>query len=205
MKLLPHHSMWVASLALSIFLSSVPLYAQAQTGTPGVLIDQLVQQIQIGLAKVQKDLTAQGLPPLDSVTLDLQTEAKRQVGAKINLYVISFGKKWERDRSQEVEITLQPPSPSLPLHAAAAPSIADELVGAIESAAMGTEKAKANQEVPLRVTGLKAILNFVVQADTSGGLNFKISPITVDFSGDLANSAIQKITVLYQTPDKSKK
>jgi NTP-dependent ternary system trypsin peptidase co-occuring protein len=196
-----------AVLLLSIFLGLLASHGQAQQtiDNEGILIDRLLKEIQVGLAKVQKDLVAKNLPPLQSVSLDLTVEAKRQVGAKINLYIVSFGKKWERDRTQEVEITLKPPSPSKPLKAAAGPVIADELASAIESVAEGIKNAKTNTEVPLEPSALKVVLSFVVQGDTSGGVKFTITPVTVDLSGDLANSAIQKITVTYQTATKTEK
>jgi hypothetical protein len=167
----------------------------------GILISQLITQIQIGMAKAQKELADKKIPRLKSVTLDLSTEAKIGAGGKINLYIFSFGKKWERDRSHEIEVTLKPPSPKEPLKVAAGPAISDQLKDAIVSAANGIQTARQNPDVPLEASGLKVVLNFVVKGDTSGGVNFQILPVTVDLSGDLANSAVQKITVLYENPE----
>lgn len=182
-----------------------PAFAQPLDSGQGVLIDQLLTEIQTALANVQKDLKFENMPPLKSVTLDLVVEAKREVGPKVNLYVITFGKKWERDRSQEIEVTLTPPSPNLPLKAAQGPSVSEELVSAIEDAAKGVQKARDNKDVPLDASGLKVVLSFVVKGDTSGGVKFQIVPITVDLTGDLAHSATQKITVLFQNPEPAKK
>jgi hypothetical protein len=166
-----------------------------------ILIDKLLVEIQLALANAQKQLATEGMPHLESVTLDLITEAKREVGGKINLYIVSFGKKWERDRSQEVEITLKPPSPSLPLPVGKGPSVSDQLVSAIVNAARGVQNARKDKDVPLVTTSLKVVLNFVVKGDVSGGVSFEIAPITVDLSGDLTNQAIQKITVVYKNPE----
>ncbi|HEV2102010.1 MAG TPA: trypco2 family protein [Candidatus Acidoferrum sp.] len=174
---------------------------KAAEGDEGILISKLITQIQIGMAKAQKQLSDKKIPKLKSVTLDLSTEAKISAGGKINLYIFSFGKKWERDRSHEIEVTLKPPSPTQGLKVAAGPSISDQLSDAIVSAASGIQVARQNQEVPLEASGLKVVLNFVVKGDTSGGANFQILPVTVDLSGDLANSAVQKITVLYENPE----
>jgi Trypsin-co-occurring domain 2 len=175
-----------------------------QSNGQDILIDELIHQIQLGLANAQKDLAEEKMPTLNSVTLDLVTEAKVSAGGKINLYIVSFGTKWERDRSQEVEITLKPPSPTAPRPVGKQPAVSDQVMNAIVSAGRGVHAASTNKDVPLVATGIKVVINFVVKTDTSGGLKFTIAPVTADLSGDLANSAVQKITVLYQNPEPKK-
>jgi hypothetical protein len=195
---------WILLLIGLMGASPARIYAQSSEDVPGIAIDQLLQQIQIGLAKVQKDLTQDDIPPLQSVTLNLVAEAKKEAGGKINLYIVSFGKKWERDKTQEIEITLKPPSPNKPAPVAQGPTVADELINAIENAARGVHAARQNKQVPLTPTGLKVVLGFTVKTDTSGGVKFTISPVTADLSGDLAKSAIQKVTVVYQVSEPKK-
>jgi type II secretory pathway pseudopilin PulG len=177
-------------------------YSQQPEDTQGVLIDQLLKQVQSALARAQTDLRHENIPPLQSVTLDLTAEVKKEVGGTINLFIVTFGHKWEKSRSQEIEVTLKPPAPSQLI--SKGPSVSDELVKAIESAARGVQAARANGQVPLVASGLKVVLSFVVTGDTSVGAKFQIVPVTVDLSGDLANSAIQKITVVYQNPEPKK-
>lgn len=190
-------------LSLSLLLAS-PLPAMAQSATPSngqdILVAELLSQVQLALAQVQKDLKENNMPPLSAVTLNLSAEAKKDAGGKINLYVVSFGKKWEKDLTQEIEIVLKPPSPNAPLKVAAAPSVSEELQAAILSAARGVQKARTNKEVPLVTNSLKVVLTFVVKGDLSGGVKFTIAPVTVDLSGELANSATQKITVAFENP-----
>lgn len=187
-------------LAVLVFSCCGNALAQGQTDQRGILIGRVLAEIQRALTKTQRDLAFEKLPPLQSVTLDLVAEAKREVGAKINLYIVSFGKKWEKDRSQEIELSLKPPSPNVAVKTGKVPSVSDELVSAIESAALGVRNASANANVPLQPSELKVVLSFVVKGDTSGGAKFEIVPVTVDLSGDLANSATQKITVVFQSP-----
>jgi Trypsin-co-occurring domain 2 len=191
------------TVVLSALLCLPSARASAQQPPPGqtVLVDQVLTEIQTALAKAQKELVDARIPPLQSVTLDLVTEAKRDAGGKINLFIVSFGRKWEKDRSQEIEVTLKPPSPTLPLKVANTPSLSDQLVTAIVSAGRGVQTARANKDVPLVATGLKVTLSFVIKTDTSGGLKFVIAPVTADLSGDLSNSAVQKITISYQNPE----
>ena len=188
----------VLSISLLVIARSS---AQQSPDAEQVLISDLVTEVQIGLAKAQKELANQKIPTLKSVTLDLVAEAKVAAGGKINLYIFSFGKKWERDRSQEIEVTLKPPSGKQPVQVAKGPSISDQLVSAIVDAGKGIQAARQNQIVPLEASGLKVVLSFVVRGDTSGGVKFEILPVTVDLSGDLAKSAIQKITVVYENPE----
>lgn len=190
----------LAALSISLLVIARSS-AQQSPDAEQVLISDLVTEVQIGLAKAQKELANQRIPTLKSVTLDLVAEAKIAAGGKINLYIFSFGKKWERDRSQEIEVTLKPPSAKQPLQVAKGPSISDQLVSAVVDAGKGIQAARQNQVVPLEASGLKVVLSFVVKGDTSGGVKFEILPVTVDLSGDLAKSAIQKITVVYENPE----
>ena len=194
----------VAILCLVTFaLAPLDVRAQGNSAGQSVLIDQALAEIQTALARAQKELADARIPPLDSVTLDLITEAKREGGGKINLYIVSFGRKWERSRTQEIELTLKPPAPTA-INVARPPSLSDQLVSAIVSAGRGVQAARANKAVPLVSTGLKVTLSFVVKTDTSAGVKFELVPVTVDLAGDLANSAVQKIVILYQNSDPKK-
>lgn len=180
-----------------------PTVSHAQTSIErapeqAVLVDQFLKQVQLALARVQKDLSDDSIPPLESVTLTLSAEAKKDVGGKINLYIISFGHKIEKGRTQEIEITLKPPSPSARLQVAKGPGVSEQLEDAIVNAARGVQNARKNTSVPLETSQLKVTLNFVVKSDTSGGVKFEIAPVTVDLSGELADSTTQKIVVVYQ-------
>ena len=171
--------------------------AQASPEPEAVLIQELLSEIQTALARVQTDLAGAGIPPLQSVTLALVAEARRNVGGRINLFIVSFGHKWEKDRTQSIELTLKPPKPTAPVKLAETPSIADQLASALVSAAKGVQAARENQSAPLVTSALKVTLNFVVKADTAASGKFTIAPITADLSGDLSSSAIHKITVTY--------
>jgi len=191
-----------AVVILSFFCSQA--YPQQTDNKQGVLIDQLLKEVQVGLAKAQVDLHDAGIPPLQSVTLNLTTEVKKEVGGKISLFIVSFGRKWEKSHAQEIEVTLKPPKPSQVVKLARGPSVSDQLVQAIESAARGVQAARNNKDVPLVASNLKVVLSFVVKGDTSGGAKFEIVPVTADLSGDLASSAVQKITVVFENPEPKK-
>lgn len=191
----------VATVALCLTILRAPLAISQASSSQDVVIDEFLKQVQLALAQVQKDLVDNNLPPLQSVTLNLSTEAKKDVGGKVNLYIVSFGHKIEKGRTQELEITLKPPNPSAPLKVGKVPSVADQLENAILSAARGIKGARQNAQVPLEPTGVKVTLNFVVKSDTSGGVKFTIAPVTADLSGDINDQVTQKITVVYQKPE----
>jgi len=192
--------------ALACACASVPgLAAAQQAKEQGVQIERLIGEVQLGLAKAQKELDANRIPLLKSVTLNLVAEAQKQGGGRIGLFIVTLGKKWRGDLSQEIEVTLKPPSPTHPIKVASEVSVADQLAAAIVSAGRGVQQARLNKEVPLIASALKVVLSFVVKGDTSGGAKIEIVPVTVDLSGKLANSATQKITVVFEDPEKTGK
>jgi len=56
----------------------------------------------------------------------------------------------------------------------------------------------------LVTSSVKVVLGFVVKGNTSGGVKFTIAPVTLDLSGKLANSVVQKITVVFHNPEPKK-
>lgn len=176
-------------------------FARAQTtATPKpsqnvVALNDVISEVKTALADVQTQLANSGLPQLKSVKLTLQTVATIKGGAKIKLWVISFGHTWERDKSQQVDIELTPPKPGNP-KAISSESLTQELEDAIISASQGV-KAASSGPVPLNWTGLTVQLSFTVKGDTTGGVNVQIMPVTAEFSGDLSKTAVQKLTVTF--------
>ena len=185
-------------VALSLFACSTSSLAQQTASPEGVSIEKLISEIQLGLAKAQKELAEEKMPPLISVSLGLIAEATTQVDGKVKLFVVSFGQKWEKSLTQEIEITLTPPKATQPLKIAKGPSVTDQLVSAIVSAGKAVQLARANTDVPLEMTSLKVALSFVVKKKKGGGAEFEILPVTIGLSGELANAATQKITILYK-------
>jgi hypothetical protein len=162
-----------------------------------VALGDVISQVKTALADVQTELASGALPVLKSVKLTLQTVATTKGGAKIKLWVISFGHTWERDKSQEVDIELTPPKPGN-AKTISSESLTQELEDAIISAAQGVKDASSGP-IPLKLTGLSVQLSFTVKGDTSAGATVEIMPITADFSGDLSKTAVQKLTVTFGT------
>ncbi len=160
-----------------------------------VAIQTVLGEVREALIGVQKTLSRDNYPLLTSVTLTLQTTVAKQVGGQIKLWVITIGKKWEKAKSQELVIQLTPPSPNSP-RSAAAESLTAALESTIVSAVEGAQNA-GTQELPLKFTGLQASISFAVRKGTSAGARIELLPISADFSGDIATTAVQNIKVVF--------
>lgn len=162
----------------------------------GITIQEVLTEIQRGLSDAQQILVAAKIPPLDSVVLNLQTEFNVQGGPKFKLLIFSFGKTWERQRSNELVLTLKPPKPSTDVQVSATPGLADQLVTAIVAAAQGVKDAESGTP-PLQLATLKAEFGFVVKESTSADVKFEIVPVTADLKADWSRKAVHTITVTF--------
>ena len=160
-----------------------------------VAIQTVLGEVREALIGIQRTLSHDNHPLLTSGTLTLQTTVAKQVGGQIKLWVITLGKKWEKAKSQEVVIQLTPPSPNSPRNVAGE-SLTAALESTIVSAVEGAQNA-GTQELPLKFTGLQASISFAVKKGTSGGAKIELLPISADFSGDIATTAVQNIRVVF--------
>ena len=191
-----------AVLAWIITIAPARSPSQDKPAADAVTIQEVLTEVQRGLAEAQQQLVAGKIPPLDSVVLNLQTEYNVQGGPRFKLLIFTFGKTWERQRSNELVITLKPPKPSLEPQIAATPSLASQLVAAIVAAAQGVRDAETGTP-PLQMTGLRAEFRFVVKESTSAGAKFEILPVSADLSGDWSKKAVHTITVTFASKGKS--
>ncbi len=169
---------------------------------PRVEIEELIGEIQTGIAKAQEQLSAEQIPLLKSVTLDLVAEARMRIDGGFEFIVVTLGGYWERASSQEIEVTLKPPKPPklLRKRPRPRPGVADQLANAIVAAGRGVQKAGSNTNVPLVATALKVVLTFVVRAGISAGLKFELQLVTAKLAGQLEKSATHQVTVLFEDP-----
>jgi hypothetical protein len=161
-----------------------------------VFIAELLNEVQKGLADAQAELQGARFPALESVTLTLQTEVVRRGEAGITILIFSFGRKWEKERAQEMTLTLRPPEAAPPTAARVRPSVSAELVAAIVAAARGVKEA-GDRQPPLHLARFEATFSFVVKTDTRGGLPFEIVPVSAELQGDLTRTARHSITITF--------
>jgi Trypsin-co-occurring domain 2 len=190
-----------STIVVAILLALFSRGAIAQGAPPAsdqtevATIDAVVKQVQDALTKVQKDLKGKHLPQLKSVTLTLNTVVQKQVGASIKLWVITLGGKHETDQTQEVTVTLAPPSPKNPINVGAV-SLSEALQSAIESAAQGVQSAAVG-EYPLKFSGLTATIAFAVKNSGEAGGSIQILPISISLTGNVAKNQTQTIKVVF--------
>jgi len=172
---------------------------QQPSESQGVEIGKLLKEIQLGLAKAQEGLVSAHVPLfLKSATLNLVAEAKQGIDGTINLFIVTFGKKWEKALTQEIEITLTPPK-KLPQSLRGQTLIGDELAKAVVSAGLGIHESQLDPSVPLVASCLRVVISCVVAGTDHGGLSFKILPVKADLGGELANAATQKVAVVFES------
>ena len=185
-----------------IFSFPLMSYAQAQSSTETkVTIEQVLAEVQIGLAKAQTEMADLNMPPLKSVTLTLQTLLTRAGGPKLKLLVFSFGQTWEKEQSQEMILELTPPRPYTPFDIATEAKLSVQLVEAIISAAQGVQAARTGKP-PLWLNRMEAEFTFVIKTQTTGSLavNVEIVPVSAELSGDLQKKALHKMKIAFERP-----
>jgi hypothetical protein len=98
----------IATLTFGIGLRA----QQASSSDAGVVaIQDVISDIRDSLTIAQQQLKGKQLPPLASIDLTLKAVLEKSAGGTLNLWILSFGTKREKDQTQTVTIHLTPPSP----------------------------------------------------------------------------------------------
>ena len=166
-----------------------------------VTVQSAIEQVKQALSDAQTDMSREHLknfPPLKQVDLALQTVFAEKVGGGFKFWIISIGGSWEKDRSQELDISLVPPNPGNPKKISTN-SLTQSLVQAIVSAAEGVNNA-GEGEIPLNTSSVVVKISFTVKKDVNGGVSTpELSPITADSTGDLSKTAVQTLTLTFSS------
>jgi hypothetical protein len=163
-----------------------------------IKVGDVVSQVQEALERVQVRLEEAKLPPLQSVNLTLETTLSNKGSAGFDVWVLSLGTSYSKDRVQSVSITLAPPAAKEGVNLRALqeqPSLTDSLELAIVSAIAELKAHYPNQKIPLDVTEIDVTLGFTVTVDGSAGI--KIAPISLELGGETSKSTAHTITVVY--------
>ena len=186
----------VAILLFAVTTSRMAIAPPQDAPADAITIQEVLTEVQRGLSEAQQQLAAAKIPPLDSVVLHLLTEYNVSGGPKFKVLIFSFGRTWERQRSNELVITLKPPKPATDVQAVGTPGLATQLVAAIVAAAQGVRDAETATP-PLQLTSLRAEFGFVVKESTSAGVKFEIVPVSSDINADWSKKAVHTITVTF--------
>lgn len=192
----------VVSLVLFFFLTNCATTSADPTSDEalGPTIDDLLQQVQLALEQVQlHPLVRTKLPDLDRVELILNAGFDKNGKLKLNLFFFQVGGGASASESQEIKLTLKPPTadPDKASPISASDTAANRLKDLIIAAAEGVAKA-GDREPPLETRGLQIALKFGVKKEGSIGAEFTIAPITVEAGGGVNTSQIQTITLAFE-------
>ena len=178
---------------ISVFAFLV-LYTPISNAESGVILDELLTEIQKTLIRVGDEIEKEDLPPLNKVALKLKSALVTKADGKVSLYIIQLGAKVTREAVQEIHLELKPPKPT-----AAAPvlSIKDTLATAIIEAAKSAKKA-SKRKPPLHLSKLTAKIKCIIKRDVSGGVNFKLLPVTIKLGGQARDVTTQEIIVEFK-------
>ena len=195
----------IRSLGISIALASSCAFSVCASPSPSLdenraaTVQSVIEQVKVALSAAQTELAKRNLknlPPMKQVDVDLQTVILEKSGAKFKFWIISIGATYEKDHSQEMTISLVPPSPGNPSSISTL-SLTQSLVDAIVSAAEGINDA-GNGTVPLATSSVVLKISFTVKKNSSGGLSTpELAPVSADVTGDLSKTAVQTLTLTF--------
>lgn len=166
-----------------------------KTEEKGIVIEKVLLEVQRALQNARTRTADAGFPELKVVTLTLQTVITKGVGGKIKFLIFSFGRTWEQEKSHQMVLRLTPPPPAP--QSLGPPKLSEELANAIVDAAQGVRKARSG-DPPLLLDTFDLSLSFVVTLDDSGGLEFKLEPVSFELKGNLKSKALHRIELSFK-------
>ena len=182
--------MWRKISKLYFFISALAffvLYASICSAESGVILDELLTEVQKTLIRVSKMIEKEDLPPLNKITLKLKSALVTKADGKVSLYIVQLGATVSREAVQEIHLELKPPEPT---GVTPALSIKDTLATAIIEAAQSAKKA-SKRKPPLHLSKLVAKIKFVVKREGGGGINFQLLPVTIKLGGQARDVTTQ--------------
>ena len=179
---------------LLFVFGSVVLNCSIVKAESGMILDELLTEVQKTLIRVSKTIDQDDLPELNKVTLKLKSALVEQADGKLSLYIVQLGAKVTRETIQEIRLELKPPKPA---EVAPLTSIEDTLATAIIEAVKSANKA-AERKPPLHLAKLTATIRFVVRKQAGGGVNFKLLPVTVKLGGEVRDVTTQEIVIEFK-------
>ena len=188
---------WKISKMIFLFFvfGSVVLNCSIVQAESGVILDELLTEVQKTLIRVSKTIEKDDLPVLNKVTLKLKSALVSQADGKLSLFIVQLGAKVTREAVQEIRLELRPPKPT---EVAPLTSIEDTLATAIIEAVKSANKA-AERKPPLHLSKLTATIRFVVRKQAGGGVNFKLLPVTVKLGGEVRDVTTQEIVIEFRS------
>ena len=179
---------------ISVFALLV-LHNSISSAESGVILDELLTEVQKTLIRVRDTIEKEDLPPLNKVALKLKSALVTKADGKVSLFIVQLGAMVTREAVQEINLELKPPKPT---DATPVLSIKDSLATAIIEAAKSAKKA-SRRKPPLHLSKLTAKIRLIVKQEVNGGVNFKLLPVTVKLGGQARDVTTQEIIVEFKS------
>ena len=177
-----------------------PVWAEATPATSlvsptnTVPLESLLGQVRDALAVAERLAQENNLPPLESVTLTLQTVAVAEQSGTVKLFIIKWGTTTTKASTNTIVLTLTPPPPST---AKSLGPVKDNLVNAMLAASKAVQAARGSLPgfEPKQVV---CEYSFGVKKEGSGGISFEILPVSVSGGATTARQAVQTVSLSFQ-------
>jgi len=155
------------------------------------VVSQAIKDTQVTIAKTP------ALPPLEAVTLTLQTVRSDTSGGTIKVIVAGGGRTAEQGRTEALTVKLTPPEPD----AAGSVSGSDVIYTALKDAILKVARAAGDAEGGtlgvLQMSSIGTELAFTLKTTTDGNVGFTIEPLDISAKRSIADQAVHKIAVSF--------
>ena len=139
-----------------------------------------------------------GFPPLQSITLKLQTTVSRSVGGEIRYLVFSIGSTSGVDTVSTLELEMRPPASRATEKLLPAASLKETLAKAIHIAKIGVVEA-AKGDSPLLMKKIDIDQKFVVQVEGAAGGGVKLLPLGIEGTGRISKEKVQSVRLTFSS------
>jgi len=155
------------------------------------VVSQAIRDTQVAIAKKP------ALPPLEAVTLSLQTVRSDTSGGTIKVIVGGGGRTAEQGRTETVTIKLTPPDPD----AAGSVSGSDVIYKALKDAILKVAEAAGDAERGtlgvLQMSSIGTELSLTLKTTSDGTVGFTIEPLDLSAKWSVADQAVHKVAVSF--------
>lgn len=179
---------------LGLVLLAVPAKAEE-----ALVLEDLVRELKVALLKVEDAVeAAKDLPGLESATLEVNAVVSIDAKAGFSWWVVQLGASGGTEYATTIRLKLKPPPAGSPASVSEI-DLADSLKEAILAGARAIKVARETNP-PLLARSLETTIRFGVEGKAGGGFAIKFPPFEASASGEVAQSAVQSISVKYGLP-----
>ena len=178
----------------------VPVLAEATPVTPLVApdntipLESLLVEVKDALAVAERLAQDRSLPPLESVTLTLQTVAVTTQGGVVKLFIFKWGRIDTTTGTNTIVLTLSPPQPSTKKSLT---PVTDNLVNAMLAASEAVKAARGS--LPgFEAKQVVCQYSFGVRKEGSGGISFEILPVSLSGDASVSKQAVQTVSLSFK-------